>query len=67
MTGTYSPTKTLHVVCCKTKLFGGRRSSGLSVPFALWDDAFQWFADLPLLPGALGALLTEHNIRSLNL
>lgn len=65
MTGTYSATKTLHVAWCKTKFSGGERSQGVSVSFALWDEAFQRLADLPLLPGALGALLTERNIRSL--
>lgn len=45
----------------------GKDVAEASGSLALWDDAIQWFADLPLLPGAPGALLTEHNIRSLNL
>lgn len=35
--------------------------------FSVRDEGFHWFADLPLLPGALRTLLTVRKIHSLNL
>lgn len=67
MIGTHSPTKTLHVVCRKTKFFGDKRSKGFSSRFLSKDDASQRLADLPPLPGALGTLLTELNAPSRDL